>query len=71
MNWDLKTVADVFCTMGDRGYVDGNEARDQLGLSPREGLDELRILENYIPASMSGQQSKLVGNENNGGTNDE
>lgn len=60
MNWDLKTVADVFCTMGDRGYVDGNEARDQLGLSPREGLDELRILENYLPWDMSGLQKKLV-----------
>ena len=70
MNWDLKTVADVFCTMGDRGYVDGNEARDQLGLSPREGLDELRILENYIPAAMSGQQSKLVGNDNSNGGNE-
>lgn len=70
MNWDMKTVADVFCTMGDRGYVTGNEARDQLGLSPKEGLDELRILENYIPAAMSGQQSKLVGNDN-GGLNDE
>ena len=68
MNWDLKTVADVFCTMGDRGYVDGNEARDQLGLSPREGLDELRILENYLPWDMSGLQKKLV---QNGGTDDE
>lgn len=67
MNWDLKTVADVFCTMGDRGYVDGNEARDQLGLSPRDGLDELRILENYLPWDMSGLQKKLVqdgGNDN-------
>ncbi len=66
MDWDLKTLTDVFCTMGDRGYVDGNEARDAIGMSPREGLDELRILENYIPAAMSGQQSKLVGNENKG-----
>lgn len=66
MDWDLKTLTDVYCTMGDRGYVDGNEARDAIGMSPREGLDELRILENYIPAAMSGQQSKLVGNDGNG-----
>ncbi len=71
MNWDLKTISEVFCTLGDRGYVDGNEVRDQIGYSPRDGLDELRILENYIPAAMSGQQSKLVGNENKGGNDDE
>ena len=29
-------------------------------MSPRDGLDELRILENYIPYDMSGQQKKLV-----------
>lgn len=63
MDWDIQTIANVMCTYGDRGYVDGNEARDKIGFSPREGLDELRILENYIPAAMSGQQSKLVGQE--------
>lgn len=71
MDWDIQTLTNVFCTMGDRGYVDGNEARDAIGLSPREGLDELRILENYIPASMSGQQSKLVGNDNGNGNGEE
>lgn len=60
MDWDIKTLADVFCTLGDRGYVDGNEVRDKLGMSPREGLDELRILENYIPYDMSALQKKLV-----------
>lgn len=63
MDWDLKTIADVFCTLGDRGYVDGNEVRDRIGMSPREGLDELRILENYLPWDMLGMQKKLVGND--------
>ena len=60
MDWDLKTISDVFCTLGDRGYVTGNEVRDRIGMSPREGLDELRILENYIPWNMSGLQGKLL-----------
>ena len=47
--------------MGDRGWVTGNEARDRINLEPKEGLDELKVLENYIPANMSGNQSKLIG----------
>ena len=30
-----------------------------MGLPPLEGLDELVILENFIPAGMIGEQSKL------------
>lgn len=60
MNWDIQTVADVYCKLADRGYVDGNEVRDRIGMSPREGLDELRVLENYIPVEKSGDQKKLV-----------
>ena len=60
LDYDLQTVANVFCMLGDRGYVDGNEVRDRIGLSPRDGLDELRVLENYIPYDMGGLQKKLI-----------
>lgn len=63
MDWDIKTIADVFCSLGDRGYVDGNEVRDRVGMSPRDGLNELRILENYIPTDMTGKQKKLLQEE--------
>lgn len=63
MDWDIKTVADVFGTLSDRGFVTGNEVRDRIGMSPKEGLDELRILENYIPWNMSGLQNKLKDGE--------
>lgn len=63
MAWDIKQTADVFCELNDRGIVDGNEVRDKIGMNPREGLDELVRLENYIPNDMAGQQNKLNGEE--------
>lgn len=65
LDWDLATITQVFTAMGDRGWVSGNEARDRINLEPREGLDELKVLENYIPADMSGNQSKLTGGNDN------
>lgn len=62
LDWDIKTIADVFGSLSDRGFVTGNEVRDRIGMSPVDGLDEFRILENYIPYDMSGLQKKLAGN---------
>lgn len=60
MDYDLQTLANVFGGLSDRGFVTGNEVRDRIGMSPREGLDELRVLENYIPFDMAGLQKKLI-----------
>lgn len=60
MDYDLQTLANVFGQLSDRGFVTGNEVRDRIGMSPLEGLDELRVLENYIPYDMAGLQKKLV-----------
>lgn len=60
MNWDLATISEVFGNLSDRGFVTGNEVRDRIGMSPLDGLDELRILENYLPYDMSGKQKKLI-----------
>ena len=63
MDWDLQSIYEVFGGLSDRGIVTGNEVRDRLGMSPLDGLDEPRLLENYIPADMIGKQKKLVQEE--------
>lgn len=59
MDWDLAEIYKVYGGLADRGIVTGNEARDRLGMSPLEGLDELRLLENYLPIDRLGDQKKL------------
>ena len=63
MDWDIKTIAEVYGELRKQGVVDGNEVRDEIGLSPREGLDELVMLENYLPTDRLGDQKKLVQGE--------
>lgn len=68
MDWDISTISSVFGGLSDKGIVTGNEVRDRLGMSHLDGLDELRILENYIPSDMIGMQKKLI---QEGGSGDE
>lgn len=59
MDFDLNSLYAVYGGLSDKGIVTGNEVRDIMGMPPIDGLDELRILENYIPVDRIGDQKKL------------
>lgn len=60
LDWDIKAIYEVFGGLADKGIVTPNEVRDRVGMNQLEGLDTLRILENYIPVDDIGNQKKLT-----------
>ena len=55
----LLSIADVYSGLYVKGLATGNEVRDKISMSPLDGLDNLTILENYIPLDKIGDQLKL------------
>ena len=60
MDYDPEGLSRVLLAGSDRGFVNGDEWRDKMHMPPA-GLKEYKVLENYIPYDMSGDQSKLKG----------
>ena len=60
LDYDLEGISRVLLAGSDRGFVCGDEWRDKMHLPPA-GLKEYKVLENYIPYDMSGNQEKLNG----------
>lgn len=58
LDYDLQGMSQVLLAGADRGFVNGDEWRERMHMSPA-GLTEYKVLENYIPYDMSGDQGKL------------
>ena len=58
-DYSVSEKVSMYSAMSDRLALDRNEFRTGMGLEPREDMDELIGLENYIPAELLGKQKKL------------
>lgn len=63
-SYDLQATSNVYSGLYDKGIVTGNEVREKIGMQPLDGLDNLIVLENYIPVDKIGEQKKLGGSNN-------
>lgn len=60
--YDLQALINMDLSMADRGYLNGDEVREDAYRDPA-GLTEYTRLENYIPTDMAGNQKKLIPKE--------
>lgn len=65
-SYSLTELANIAKDWRAAGLMTGNEGRNWLGLPPLPGLDELVMLENYIPTDRLGDQKKLKGASEDG-----
>lgn len=60
--YDFKSLIDMDLAMADRGYMTGDEVREDADRDPA-GLTKFRVLENYVNDYMLDKQKKLVQDE--------
>jgi len=58
-SYSLQDLSQISLQMRNAGLMTGNEGRNWLDLPPKDGLDDLVMLENYLPADRLGDQKKL------------
>lgn len=64
--YSLTDINAIGTAMNDRAAMTRNEWRDWIGMGPREDMEELIMLENYLPVSRLGDQKKLNGGGDDG-----
>ena len=67
-SYDITELSSVAKQMTDSAAMRRNEWRDWVGMTPDPEMDEIIVLENYLPQGELGNQSKLI---KEGGNTDE
>jgi HK97 family phage portal protein len=62
-SYDLTEMVTAGTQMVDRNSMRRNELRNWVGLDPDDEMEELIVLENYIPSNQLGDQKKLKGGD--------
>ncbi len=72
-SYDISEITAACASMVEHAAMTRNEWRDWMGYSPRKDMDEVIILENYLPAKQIGKQKKVMGNnaQSGGGANEQ
>lgn len=60
MNYNLTELVNAGAQMVDHAAMRRNEWRDWMGLPPDPDMDEVIVLENYLPVDRLGDQKKLI-----------
>lgn len=71
MAYEIGEIVSAGAQMVDHAAMRRNEWRDWLGMTPDEDMDELLVLENYLPVSRLGDQKKLTEGEEGGETDEQ
>lgn len=61
--YDISEIVAAGKDMVDRAAMTRNEWRDWVGMGPRDDMDEVVMLENYLPVDKLGDQKKLKGGD--------
>lgn len=62
-SYSLSDIITAGQNMVDRAAMTRNEWRDWIGMGPREDMEKILMLENYLPIDKLGQQKKLKGGD--------
>ena len=61
--YDLNEITSTCKDMVEHAAMTRNEWRDWIGMSPRDNMEEIFMLENFLPENQIGLQKKIVGND--------
>ncbi|WP_407894670.1 phage portal protein [Lacticaseibacillus sp. N501-2] len=70
-SYDISELVDAGTQLMDRAALDRNEMRGWVGLEPRDDMEDILMLENYLPTDKLGDQKKLNNPSSKGGDDDD